>query len=212
MTEQEPRRRRRRRRSPDVERVSPVLYIPRIVPWLSELLDRVKEITPYEATRELRNRQREMILDRVEANPFEAPPTPIQALELVDQVNYHGITKWFYVLRQLGMIYFTRSEPARGALTKNYYAKMEGSDRLWDMAGVEQALYPRVRWGGGRYRSAARRGELELGRDATPLGDWAAPEIQALLSAQRARALAAPRPPVATGLRRAPRPRTTRTP
>lgn len=86
-------------------------------------------------------------------------------------VSYQGVVKWFYIMRQLGIIEFSHSVPAHG-LPKNFWRIVEG--RLLDIQpGLPYKLYPSNVWGKGRYRRLKREGLLETGREATPVGKWA---------------------------------------
>ena len=91
-------------------------------------------------------------------------------------VSYWGIVKWFYIMRQLKIIEYSRSEPAHG-FPKNFYRVVTGKEDEIE-AGLPYLLYPSNVWGGKRYKRASQERRLQLGRSkalgpADAQGKWA---------------------------------------
>lgn len=82
--------------------------------------------------------------------------------KMYGRISYRSIVRLFYILRQLELIEFTRSEPAHG-LNKNFYRIVP--NRTKDIkGGVQFELYPDSKWGGARFEAAGKRSDLIRGR------------------------------------------------
>jgi len=78
------------------------------------------------------------------------------------KASYANTRRYFYILRELGLIEFSRLEKGRGLWMKRLYRLTRRGLELPEMAPEWMApqveLYPATRWGGRRYpRAKAER-------------------------------------------------------
>jgi hypothetical protein len=146
--------------------------MPSVTAELREYFDLVTEASPSDARRWIVARHQERVLGA----GLPSPDIAREIAELVPKaVSYQGVVNRFYWLRQVGIIEYARSEPARG-FAKNFYRIVEGK-RSEFLPGIQYRLYPSAIWGGERYKGAQRRGLVEPGRavnqgTASPVGHW----------------------------------------
>jgi len=74
------------------------------------------------------------------------------------KTSYASVRRYFYILKQLGLIEPTRRVPGRGPIPKQLYRIVPGmeDDPRWTAPQI--ALYPNTQWGGARYAKAKERG------------------------------------------------------
>ena len=86
----------------------------------------------------------------------------LQRARMYQRISYRSVVRLLYILRQLELIEFTRSEPAHG-FNKNFYRIVP--NRTEDITGgVQFELYPDSEWGGARFNAAKRRSDIVGGR------------------------------------------------
>lgn len=73
--------------------------------------------------------------------------------------SYDSIRRYFYILKQLGLIELVRTEPSRGQFPRHMYRIVPGMERDPRFGAPQVELYPQTKWGKRRYR---RRKELGL--------------------------------------------------
>lgn len=76
-----------------------------------------------------------------------------------ETTSYASIRKYFYILRELGLIEFVEEAPSAGGFPRRLYRIVPGmeDDPRWGAPQVE--LYPATKFGKRRYRKKIERGE-----------------------------------------------------
>jgi len=83
---------------------------------------------------------REFLLRTGEASPNDV----LRALRRVKaKTSYNSVRRYFWILRKLGLVEYTRREIGQGAIPKQLYRIVPGkeSDSRW--SAPQSALYPR---------------------------------------------------------------------
>jgi len=75
------------------------------------------------------------------------------------KTSYDSVRRYFYILRELGLIEYTRTIKGRGKFPVRLHRIVPGmeDDPRWDAPQVE--LYPATKLGRERYRKRIERGE-----------------------------------------------------
>ena len=140
--------------------------IPHVTPptttLIREYLLKFGEGSPSDIYRYYRDRSKSLKAEaEVEPDWFKKM-IMLRDAKMYGRISYHSVIRLLYILRQLELIEFTRSEPAHG-FDKNFYRI--APDRTKDIrGGVQFKLYPDSRWGGARFKAAKRRGDIIGGR------------------------------------------------
>lgn len=65
--------------------------------------------------------------------------------------SYQSISRYFWILKKIGLIEETREEPSKGRYPRKYYRIVPGTEDHPAWLHPQQVLYPETRLGSNRY-------------------------------------------------------------
>jgi len=74
------------------------------------------------------------------------------------KTSYASVRRYFYILKRLGLIEFTRRVWGKGRIPKSLYRIVPGQEDSPFWIHPQVALYPDTRWGARRYEKAKEAG------------------------------------------------------
>ena len=81
--------------------------------------------------------------------------------------SYASFRKYFYILKELGLIEFLREEPSsKGGFSRRIYRITPGKEDSEKWLSPQVELYPATALGASRYSKAKKRGKIIYGRKA----------------------------------------------
>jgi len=74
--------------------------------------------------------------------------------------SYESVRRYFYILKNLGLIEPTRREVGRAPIPKQLYRIVPGMEDAPEWYRPQIAMYPDTRWGRRRYARVKERGRI----------------------------------------------------
>jgi len=84
------------------------------------------------------------------------------------RTSYDSVRRYFWILKQLGMVELVRREPGRFRIPRSIYRITPGMELDPRWSAPQAALYPETRWGGRRYARAQEKGLVKRGVPRRP--------------------------------------------